>query len=127
MSRGLVRASRRALLNVAVLLFSGTLASIAGAADTPLTPRQQQGEKLFHSTCIYCHGERVWGTFTLERRLGKDHALLEKRTDLVGTYVKTVIRSGIGSMPAYRRTELSDADIEAIADYLTRASQGKPQ
>jgi len=94
--------------------------SWATAADAPLTPSQEQGRKLFHATCIYCHGEKVWGTFTLERRMGKDHALLEKRDDLVGTYVKTVIRAGLGSMPPYRRTELSDTDVEAIAAYLTR-------
>jgi mono/diheme cytochrome c family protein len=94
------------------------------AADpTPvLTPRQEQGRKLFNGSCVYCHGPNVWGTFTLGRRLGADHALLEKRTDLVGPYVKTVVRAGMGSMPPFRRTELSDADVDAIVDYLTRAN-----
>jgi len=107
-------------MSLAVAFQLSLASSLATAADVPLTPSQEQGKKLFHATCIYCHGEKVWGTFTLERRMGKDHALLEKRDDLVGAYVKTVIRAGLGSMPPYRRTELSDADIEAIAAYLTR-------
>jgi mono/diheme cytochrome c family protein len=97
------------------------------AADPPaaLTLSQEQGRKLFNGSCVYCHGPNVWGTLTLGRRLGADHALLEQRTDLVGPYVKTVVRAGMGSMPAFRRTEVSDADVDAIVDYLTRANPSK--
>ena len=95
-------------------------AQLVRAAEAPLSPRQEQGKHLFHSTCIYCHGERVWGTFALAARLGPGRALLEKRSDLAAGYVRTVVRAGVGGMPAYRRTELSDADLEAIASYLTR-------
>ncbi len=91
------------------------------AQEPPLDAHQEQGRKLFQSTCLYCHGEKVWGTFALQRRLGADQGLLEKRTDLVAPFVKNVVRNGLGSMPAYRRTELTDADVDAIADYLSRA------
>lgn len=99
--------------------------AIAAEPLENLTARQQGGRKLFNSSCVYCHGPNVWGTFTLGRRLGADNALLEKRTDLVGPYVKTVVRAGVGSMPAFRRTELSDADVDAIVDYLTRANSAQ--
>jgi mono/diheme cytochrome c family protein len=108
-------------LGAMVSLLAAT-ASFAADATPALTPRQEQGRKLFNGSCVYCHGPNVWGTFTLGRRLGADHALLEKRTDLVGPYVKTVVRAGMGSMPAFRRTEVSDADLDAIVDYLTRAN-----
>ena len=111
-----------ALLAALPLLFA-TRAAIA--AEPSLTARQEQGRKLYNGSCVYCHGPNVWGTFTLGRRLGADHALLEQRTDLVGPYVKTVIRAGLGSMPAFRRTELTDADVDAIADYLTRTNPNK--
>jgi mono/diheme cytochrome c family protein len=94
--------------------------SHAFAADPALTGRQEQGRKLYNATCVYCHGPNVWGTYTLGRRLGSDKALLEQRTDLVAPYVKIVIRAGLGSMPAFRRTELSDSEADAIVDYLTR-------
>jgi mono/diheme cytochrome c family protein len=32
------------------------------------------------------------------------------------------VRNGLGSMPAYRRTELSDTDVDAIVAYLARAN-----
>ena len=104
------------------------VAAMPGLAAEPtaaLTPRQEQGRKLFNGSCVYCHGPNVWGTFTLGRRLGADHALLEQRADLVGPYVKNVVRAGMGSMPPFRRTELSDADVDAIVDYLTRANPQK--
>jgi mono/diheme cytochrome c family protein len=110
---------------IAVLVLAAVDTAAAAEPGPTLTPRQEQGRKLYNGSCIYCHGPNVWGTFTLARRLGADHALLEQRTDLVGPYVKTVIRAGLGSMPAFRRTELTDADVDAIVDYLTRANASK--
>jgi mono/diheme cytochrome c family protein len=101
------------------LLFAATYTH---AAEPTLTPRQEQGRKLYNGSCVYCHGPNVWGTFTLGRRLGADRAVLDQRTDLVAPYVKVVIRAGLGSMPAFRRTELSDAEADAIVDYLTRSN-----
>jgi (+)-pinoresinol hydroxylase len=95
-------------------------ATPAWAQEGPLTAKQAEGRKLYLSTCFYCHSERVWGTLALERRRGTSDALLEKRTDLVPDFVKSVVRNGLGSMPAYRRTELTDADVDAIVAYLTR-------
>jgi (+)-pinoresinol hydroxylase len=115
----------RATLFAAALLSATAWAAAAEPAAATLTPRQEQGHKLFNGSCVYCHGPNVWGTFTLGRRMGADHALLEKRTDLVAPYVKTVIRAGVGSMPAFRRTELTDADVDAIVDYLTRNNSTK--
>jgi mono/diheme cytochrome c family protein len=109
----------------ATMSLMGAAPGFAAEPTTPLTPRQEQGRKLFNGSCVYCHGPNVWGTFTLGRRLGADHALLEQRTDLVAPYVKTVVRAGMGSMPAFRRTELSDAEVDAIVDYLTRANPSK--
>jgi (+)-pinoresinol hydroxylase len=116
---------RRGTLVVSLLLASA--AGPLAAQEPALTAPQEQGRKLFQSTCIHCHGAKVWGTFALERRLGPDRGLLEKRTDLVAPFVKSVVRNGLGSMPAYRRTELTDADVDAIAAYLTREqSKGSP-
>ncbi|MBX5460345.1 MAG: cytochrome c [Steroidobacteraceae bacterium] len=108
-----------------VLLVLAALPAGLGAAEPKLTARQEQGQALYRSTCLHCHGERVWGTFTLGRRLGANNALLENRTDLVRPYVEAVIRKGVGSMPPYRRTELSDAEVEAIADYLSRNTRAQ--
>jgi mono/diheme cytochrome c family protein len=112
---------------VAVLALgvAGAMPSIVMAADAPLATQQAQGKALYGATCNYCHSEKVWGTLALERRRGTSDALLEKRTDLVPAFVKSVIRNGLGSMPAYRRTELTDAEVDAIVAYLTRANAAK--
>ena len=34
-----------------------------------------------------------------------------------------IVRSGVGSMPPLRKTELTDADVDAIAAYLTRKAR----
>ena len=51
---------------------------------------------------------------------GATPALLKERTDLNPAYIKQVVRQGLYVMPFFRKTELSDADLNAIVAYLTR-------
>jgi (+)-pinoresinol hydroxylase len=46
---------------------------------------------------------------------------LEERTDLTPQVVLFYIRQGVAMMAPFRKTELSDKDAKAIADYLSRA------
>jgi mono/diheme cytochrome c family protein len=80
----------------------------------------EQGKNLFEAQCGMCHLEGGTGTFMLGRRLGPASALLAERTNLDATYVKHVVRNGIVSMPRITRAEVSDAELQAIATYLTR-------
>jgi (+)-pinoresinol hydroxylase len=93
------------------------------AAETVLSAQEQQGKHLYDRTCIYCHGPGLWATNRIAKRLDKDHALLENRTDLSAEGIRAIVRSGVGSMPPLRKTELSDADVDAIAAYLTRTAR----
>jgi hypothetical protein len=68
-----------------------------------------------------CHREGGTGTFILARRLGAAKSLLEQRTDLEPTYVRTVVRWGLVNMPRISRVELPDADLDALLAYLTAA------
>jgi len=94
------------------------LATMAASAAEPATA--DQGRALFAKHCVHCHGERGFATAQLEKRIGKEQAMLEKRTDLNAALIRHVVRYGIGSMPWFTRVELSDADAAAIAAYLTR-------
>ena len=47
-------------------------------------------------------------------------AALEDRTDLTAGSVALFVRRGVATMPFYRKTEVSDADLAALAAYLTR-------
>ncbi len=47
--------------------------------------------------------------------------MLTGHTDLVPGFVKTIVRQGVSFMPQFRKTEISDADLDALAAYLARA------
>lgn len=79
-----------------------------------------QGEALFGRECAFCHVGKSTGALMLGRRLGKENADLTKRTDLQADYVKAVVRNGLVNMPPFSRVELTDAEVDAIAVYLTR-------
>ena len=93
------------------------------AADT--ASNIAEGDKLFHARCGYCHLAGGTGTFMVGRRLGKDKALLEDRTDLTPVYIRTCVRVGIGSMPAHTRIELPDRELDLITAYLTRPASAR--
>ncbi len=85
-----------------------TLSSRAGATG---------GEALYLEKCAMCHDPVGMGTGLLARRV--DQALLEERTDLTPDFVVQAARLGIGNMPAISRGEVSDDELDQIADYLS--------
>lgn len=74
------------------------------------------GEALYVQSCAMCHTPNGMGHGLLGRRL--DQPDLELREDLTADYVVQAARMGIGNMPPIPRGEVSDADLQAIADYL---------
>ncbi|WP_137680148.1 c-type cytochrome [Aurantiacibacter suaedae] len=84
------------------------------------------GEALYIEKCMMCHGPVGMGTGLLERR-GRSHAELEKRGDLAAAFVVLAARNGIGNMPAIPRGEVSDEQLQAIADYLAAGPHGGDQ
>ena len=84
---------------------------------------QPRGYGQYTNYCTMCHGEGVGkpGTLALQAKYkGAVPALLDKRTDLTQPLIKTYVRNGLSIMPIFRKTEISDADLDAIAAYLTR-------
>jgi hypothetical protein len=47
-------------------------------------------------------------------------AALEDRRDLTVDLVKFFVRNGVATMPQLRKVEVSDADLDALAAYLTQ-------
>ncbi len=114
-----MRVLLRSILSAVLFL----TATVAVADEASLTAQELQGKHAYDRICIYCHGPGVWGTSRLAKRLDKNHALLENRTDLPAPTIRAIVRAGVGSMPAMRRTEISDADLDAIAAYLARRAR----
>jgi mono/diheme cytochrome c family protein len=102
------------------------LAAPAFAADDTTV---QKGKQVFEYWCATCHGPGLPGTVALEAKYkGSKPALLAERTDLLPAVTKTFVRKGVSIMPFFRKTEIGDADLDALAAYLarnTRAAGGR--
>lgn len=100
-------------------------AAAQGKAAGDSAQKLEEGKKLFHERCGYCHLAGGTGTFMLGQRLGKDRALLEARTDLSVEYIKKITRVGINSMPPHTRIEVPDSELDLIAAFLTRPASAR--
>ena len=112
---------------------SAALALLAGKASSqPPGGREQHapGKQVYDYWCLPCHGpglglpgfDELPGTQQLRIKY-RDTAispLLAERTDLVPEFVKVIVRQGVSFMPQFRKTEISDADLDALAAYLAR-------
>jgi mono/diheme cytochrome c family protein len=82
------------------------------------------GKALYKERCGMCHQTIGMAVGILSRRpADASMGLLEDRADLSALFVRTVVRSGIANMPRMPRAEISDAELAAVATYLSR---GKP-
>jgi mono/diheme cytochrome c family protein len=98
---------------------------IPSSWTTTTVPSQDQprGYVEYQKYCSACHGQGVGrpGTMALQAKYkGSVPALLEKRTDLTSQLIKMYVRNGLSVMPNFRKTEISDAELDRIAAYLTR-------
>ena len=85
------------------------------------------GRTVFEHQCAPCHGAGhgtdgapvLPAVAALQRRYGGDPSpLLELRPDIEADYVRLFVRNGVGAMPAFRKSELTDAQVDQIAAYL---------
>ena len=94
----------------------------AAAEDTGAPA--ERGAAVFNNWCSACHGRgplNAPGTTSLQNKYqGALPAALEDRTDLTAEVVTLYVRNGIATMPFFRKTEVSDADLEALAAYLAK-------
>ena len=112
---------------------SATLALILLASGGMMNAQNRvaadRGREVYQYWCSTCHGRGTGspGTVALQAKYaGKVPAVLEDRTDLSAATVRLFVRRGVSIMPFFRKTEVSDADLDAIAVYLTRPRAGAP-
>jgi (+)-pinoresinol hydroxylase len=95
------------------------LATVASAAEPT-------GRPVFQKWCAPCHapGPNHPGTTALEVLYNNTRpGALEQRTDLTDTVIRLAVRQGTFSMPFFRKTEISDADLDAITRYLVKPAK----
>jgi mono/diheme cytochrome c family protein len=106
------------------LIFAVTTADAALGAEP--SPDLSRGRAVFTTWCGMCHapGATYAGTVALQVKYGgHPPAALEQRTDLSPAFVTHTVRTGVGLMPAFRKTEVSDTDLAQLALYLARAAK----
>jgi mono/diheme cytochrome c family protein len=92
----------------------------AGAAEEG---RSADGPQVFARWCTPCHGPGPGhpGTQALAVKYhGNPPAALEERSDLTAEVVKYYVRHGISVMAPFRKTEISDEELDTLANWLTR-------
>jgi mono/diheme cytochrome c family protein len=110
-----------ALLCAAVLLQPAAARAAAPAADAAV------GERVYARWCVHCHaaGRGNPGTQSLQVKYGgRVPAVLLERTDLTPAAVAMFVRQGVQSMAGFRKTEITDAELAALAAFV---APGKDQ
>ena len=108
---------------VALLCIAGGPAHAQGMSTRENDAALQKGNDAYQYWCATCHGRGPGhpGTVALRAKYkGALPGVLEERTDLTPQTVRFAVRRGTSIMPFFRKTEVSDADLDAIAQYLTR-------
>ena len=127
-------------MNVRGLLILGALVGgVASAQDAPFPiaawsrtraavedrgTAVERGAAVFNNWCSACHARgplNAPGTSSLQFKYqGGLPPALEDRKDLTADQVRFYVRNGVAMMAPFRKTEVSDADLDALAAYLTR-------
>lgn len=103
------------------IALAALLASHHGHAQTSA---RDEGRAVFDRWCVHCHGagSEMPGTTALSAKYrGAVPPLLEQRTDLRPEITKHFVRNGVSIMPFFRKTEISDRELQSLARYLDRS------
>jgi len=85
-------------------------------------PDDPLGKQVFDAKCRACHGtgHTFAGTVALAAKYqGRLPGELEERTDLTPALVTYFVRNGVSIMPFFRKTDISDAELGALGEYLS--------
>ncbi len=104
-----------------VALAGLTLGGFA-SGEEPSDP-YASGRAVYEKWCAPCHDPGVihpgTNALTVKYKGVKSGVLLEW-TDLKPQTVEHLVRHGISVMPQFRKTEISDAELDALATFLSR-------
>ena len=108
-------------MKTAVMMATALTLGVVSQADAQ---DASHGRQVFDKWCAPCHGSGLAKPATAAlafKYKGEKPALLEERTDLTPDIVKSMVRTGVYTMPPFRKTEISDAELDGLAAYLAKA------
>jgi mono/diheme cytochrome c family protein len=114
---------RRPRLCLSLCVGCAATMALGSASCAEDTQAFAAGRAVYTNWCAPCHDPGVThpGTHALTAKYQgvKSGVLLEWR-DLSVSTVKVLVRHGISVMPQFRKTEISDQELDALAAYLAR-------
>jgi len=108
------------LVGIAGLALAIATIGSAAAKTQPEAPRPS--DQIYAERCAYCHDANGWGTRVLARRLPASDAVLLNRASLPPGYITFVVRHGIGAMPQFTPSEITDAELAELSRWLGRGN-----
>ena len=101
------------------------IVAITAPAFAQYSPPTAPGKAIYDKWCLPCHSPDLDGhypgTVALQVKYkGKVPAALEERTDLTREMITTFVRHGVSIMPPFRKTEISDQELQVMIDYLVK-------
>lgn len=106
---------------IAVLLLGAGLAGVGAGHARDMAPAPATRD--YASACGTCHDKGGFAVRVLTDRRGARHSLIHQRHNLPPEAIRTIVRNGMGAMPAMSRLEVSDAELTRIIAELEPARQ----
>lgn len=104
------------------LLLMAIVAALGVNSGALAASQDNAGAPVFNHWCAPCHapGDRHPGTVALAAKYhGEKPGELERRQDLTPDLVRYFVRHGVSVMPSFRKTEITDAELDALGAYLS--------
>ena len=104
----------------------GLAALAVGVAHSETLPQDlREGRAVYEKWCAPCHDPGIEhpGTHALMAKYpGSPRAsgIITEWKDLTPQYVHFMVRHGMSVMPHFRKTEITDSELDALARYLSR-------
>jgi mono/diheme cytochrome c family protein len=101
--------------------------SLASSLATAQEAEYLQGMRVYEKWCAPCHDPGIEhpGTLALTTKYsGLKSGVLLDWTDLRPEITRAFVRTGLSVMPFFRKTEISDEQLDALAAYLARNTPG---
>lgn len=93
------------------------------AAEAQFAKGKTPGQEVFNRNCAACHADGIKfpGTVALNAKYGGTMpGALEDRKDLTPEMVRYFVRNGVSIMPAWRKSQLTDKELDDLAAYLSK-------
>lgn len=108
------------LLTLVLGIVTGCSSAPSLAQDGPSQASINRGQETYDLWCGTCHaaGEGYAGTQMLTLTRAEGLGVMKDNDTLTDAYIELVVRKGLGMMPVFRKTEITDAQLNDLLAYL---------